>query len=198
MRGAMFALSVGLLGGCALTTKATPVELRYFSPESFVDSDRPAAAGEPIASPPLLRLARVDSSEQLRGRIAYRESAQEVGSYETLRWTENPENYVRRALHRALFERGRLSEVVSGPAAVLTVELIAFEDVRRPTGHTGRVVLYYSLRRGDRVLSDGRVQMEHAAEGDGIEATVTALGLALEAAVERIGDDVATNLANPE
>lgn len=186
----------GLLGACALTTKASSVELRYFSPESFADPPQPSASVEASSPPSALHLARVESSEHLRGRIAYRETSHELGSYETLRWTESPENYARRALHRALFERGRFSEVVSGPAAVLSTELVAFEDVRRAKGHAGRVVLLYSLRRGERVIASGRAQIERAAEGDDMEATVAALGVALDAAVAKVADEVTASLAH--
>jgi uncharacterized lipoprotein YmbA len=198
MKRAGLAVLAVLLGACALTNKARSVEFRYFSPETFGDGERPSTPVETAASAPLLRLARVESSEHLRGRIAYRETAHELGSYETLRWTETPENYVSRALHRALFEGGQLSEVFSGPAPVLSVELIAFEDVRSGKGHTARIVLSYSLRQGDRVLRDGRVQMEQAAEGDDIEATVAALGVALDAAAARVGVEVAKSLAQAE
>ena len=46
----------------------------------------------------------------------HRESAVEVDQYDTLKWTENPEDYVRRSLSRALFEDGQLEEVVGGVA----------------------------------------------------------------------------------
>jgi hypothetical protein len=40
--------------------------------------------------------------------------------------------------------------------------------------------------------------MEQAAEGDDIEATVAALGVALDAAAARVGDEVAKSLAQAE
>ena len=103
--------------------------------------------GAPDAEPPVgrLRLGRLTSSANLRSPIVHRESAVELDTYETLRWTENPEDYVRRSLSRALFDDGRLEEVVGGAAVTLDVEVVAFEEARRENRHVGRVQLGYQL-----------------------------------------------------
>lgn len=188
------AIATCLLTGCALTEKAPPVEIRYFSPQEYR-----AAASEPAPSESArqveLRMGRISSGAHLRSRISYRATTHELGSYETLRWTENPETYLRRALHRALFETRLVAERVSGRAPVLEVELIAFEEVRRNGVCFGRVSLHYSLRDEQRVLADGHVEVERrAVPSAGIENTVEAISAALAAAADESAARVLTAL----
>jgi len=120
------------LGGCALTDKSDPLEIRYFTPQSSGGS-APAQTAVPAAAESLgLSLGRVRASAYLRERIAFRASANELGFYEGLRWTERPESYLRRALSSSLFEQRGLEQVLAGPGATLEVELISFEETREP------------------------------------------------------------------
>ena len=167
-----------LLAGCAITAKSQPLEFRYFSP---APSARDAAhTGEPPCA--RLRLGRVTPGAYLQFRIAHRESAVELDLYETLRWTERPDTYVRRALSDALFEHQPLAQALADDAVTLEIDVIAFEEVQRQGRHGGRVQLGYALRDARNVLDRGVVTFERDARGAAIEHVVTAIGAALEAA----------------
>jgi cholesterol transport system auxiliary component len=125
--------------GCALTSKAEPLEPRYFTPErvAATSGDEQAHAGaaliaSPGGAPLALRLGRIDSAEYLREYMAFRDSELEVGFYEERRWTERPDAYVRRAIEHALFEQRGVTRSVSGLAPQLNVELLAFDEIRKP------------------------------------------------------------------
>ncbi len=194
-------LLVALMAGCALTRKSSPMEVRYFTPA------RPGASS--AASPPLagpapavparlqLRLGRVDGASYLTQKMAYRDSANEVGYYETLRWTESPEAFVRRALERALFEQHGVQEVVSGVAPALEIEVTAFEEVRAPR-HVVRVELTWKLRDHRTVLVQRTVVVERpvadAADGELGNVVANATGEALAEAVEAVVAGVVTEL----
>ena len=124
----------------------------------------------------------------------HRESAVELDTYETLRWTENPEDYVRRSLSRALFADGQLEEVVGGPAPTLDVEVVAFEEARRESRHIGRVQLGYQLHDERSVLASGVVTVERDVLGEGIEPVVLAIGAAMEAATSELARTVVPQL----
>jgi ABC-type uncharacterized transport system auxiliary subunit len=189
------AVAVLGLAGCALSSKATPLELHYFSAES------PAAAAAqpraPAAAAPRLRLGQVAAADYLRYRIVHRDSARSVDPYETLRWAEAPRAYVRRALIRALFDTGALVQVVGGAAPTLDVEVTAFEEVVRPGGHAGRVELSYQLHDERIVLARGAVAAECPARGSGMEAAVAAIGAAMDAASAELAGRVVTPLRAP-
>jgi cholesterol transport system auxiliary component len=167
-----------VLAGCALTSRSTPVELRYFVPPIHAAT---AVAGEG----PLLRLGRVTPTTLLRERILHRDTEVELGRYETLRWTDRPEAYVRRALERALFDSHRFAQAVGGDAPTLDVDVLAFEEVRRGARRFGRVVLAYDLRDEQRVLAHGTVAIEREAAPN-IDAVVAAIGDALDAATAEL------------
>jgi ABC-type uncharacterized transport system auxiliary subunit len=187
-----FALGVAaLLSGCALTSKATPIENRYFSPEHAERGRIAQSAHEPLAR---LRLGRLTSSANLRHRIVRRASAVEVEPYETLRWTESPVEYVQRSLVRAFFETGRFQQVVSGPALTLDVGVIAFEDARRGRRRIGRVQLSYRLHDERVVLTSGLVEVERDAAADTIDSVVTAIGAAMDEAAGEIAARVAQRM----
>ena len=174
-----------LLAGCSLLTRSTPVEIRYFSPEPAPVAIR--ATGTPQDH---LRLGRITPAALLRTKIVHRESSVEVQEYDTLRWTEEPDAYVRRALARALFESSRFDQVISGAAPRLDVEVVAFEQV--PQG--GRVQLRYQLSDDRQVLARGDVVCERAATSPGIDGAVAAIGAAMTAATAEIASRVATSL----
>jgi ABC-type uncharacterized transport system auxiliary subunit len=180
-----------LLGGCALLSKATPQEIRYFSPEGM-DAHRAAHPTQPPLA--RVRLGRLTSSANLRYRIVHRKSAVELDMYETLRWTENPEDYVRRSLSRALFDDGLLEQAVGGAGVTLDVDLVAFEEAQRENRHVGRTQLQYLLHDERLVLASGVVTVERDATGAGIEPVVAAIGAAMDAATSELATDVVTHL----
>jgi ABC-type uncharacterized transport system auxiliary subunit len=137
----------------------------------------------------------VTSSPTLRYRIVHRESAVEIGLYETLRWTDNPDVYVRRALVRALFDDGALGQGVGGALPALDVEVLGFEEVRTTGAHTGRVMLRYELHDSRTVLAGGVVTAERPVTAGGFDAVVVAIGEALRGATNQVAGIVTQALA---
>jgi cholesterol transport system auxiliary component len=173
------------LCGCALTSKADVVPIRYFSPERL---SPPAPPSAPSAMPRELKLGRVSSGSNLRERIAYRQARYELGYYDDLRWTEKPETYVRRAMGQSLFESGRFRRALHGPAPTLDVEVLAFDDLRldgRRAAHVAfKFVLYDSVgvRLERTVAEEIRVNEPEPR----IEDVVEGMSQALERAVSKV------------
>jgi cholesterol transport system auxiliary component len=158
-----------------------------------------ASASAP-ASGLRLRLGRIQGSSHLRERIVFRNANGELGYYEGRRWTERPEDYVRRALSRALFEERGLTRVVSGAAPTLELELVGFEEIRGPA-RTARIEAVVVLHDERVVQLEQTVRVERpvrAARDDASAAAVVkALAEALHAAVVRIADEVSARLRAP-
>lgn len=177
------AASLALVAACALTSRSEPRVLRYFAPE--------LAPATPFAGPRCarVRLGRIFAGSNLRLAIQRRISPVELEPYETLRWTESPDTYARRALVRALFARP-LEQAVAGPALVLDVEVVRFEEVVRDASRAGQVALRYELRSTQQVVTRGEAAVDRAAASAAIEAVVVAIGDALTAASEQVADRV--------
>jgi cholesterol transport system auxiliary component len=178
--------SVGLvlvLAGCALTSKSEVLDVHWYSPESVktqLTSATPAQAG------PELELGRVWAGRGLREKIAYRDSAHEIGYHEDKRWTERPEVYVRREIARTLFEERGMRRSVSGNAPVLDVEVLAFEEVRSPTP-AARIQVRVVVHDDRESLLEKTITVERAAASKDFGALVQAMAQALDA----VGDEVA-------
>ena len=175
-----------LLAGCALVSKSKPIDVHYFSPTAPTQT---VTASSTSVSRGRLRLARVIASSHLRYRIVQRESAVELSLYDTRRWSETPERYVRRSLERALFEVRDLDEATGGSAVALDVDVLAFEEVRRPA-HRGRVQLRYRLRDDRDVVATGVITAERDVRAAPFDAVVEAIGGALDDATSRLADAV--------
>jgi ABC-type uncharacterized transport system auxiliary subunit len=195
----LVALALALCPACALMGKGEALSPRYFSP----DVGEPALrlASKVPTSPPAaseLRLDRVEASSHLEERIAYRPHEGELGYYDSWRWTEPPQEYLRRALARELFERRGLVHVVSGPAPTLDVELVSFEELRQGAA-AGRVELRFSLSDGRRMLLEQTVRVQEPVAPDATEDTALrltkALSSALEQAVAKVAELVTLELA---
>lgn len=187
------ALAALLAAGCALTSKSDPVTPRYFSPERPGDVARPPT--QPVAQAMELRLGHITSASYLDERLVYRDTDYELGYYQERRWTESPDQYLRRRLAWALFEERGLRHVVGGSAPTLEAELIAFEEVRAPK-RVARVRVSVRLYDPRAVLWEQTLTVDQpvTAAGDD-DAAVQALGLALRTVVERIANRVGTELA---
>lgn len=187
------ACSWSLLFGCALTSKADALTPRYFNPQTYDERRSP-----PAPRPFELRLGQVSSASNLDERIAYRLNAVEVGFYEDRRWTELPEQYLRRALETELFEERKLTRIVSGVAPILDVELQAFEEQRGAPGKA-RVVLRFTLRDERRSLLEQSLELElplgSDRSADKSERVAKALGDALAEGVTRLGAAVVKRLS---
>jgi cholesterol transport system auxiliary component len=191
------ALAALLVSGCALTSKSDPLTPRYFTPERALE---PLAASTSAPAAPLveLRLGRVSSTSYLDERIVYRDSEHESGYYTERRWTEAPEQYLRRRLARVLFEQREVRQVVGGPSMTLEVELTAFDDVRAPK-HVARAQVTVMLHDQHLVVWEETLRVDEpivaAPTADAAEASVEALGRAMRALVDRVADRVMRELA---
>jgi cholesterol transport system auxiliary component len=200
--GAFVAWLVAGGGGCALTSKANVVDIRYFSPEQVKPRLTGADASRAQALPPPnaaldVRLGRVSSGTNLRERIAFRGAAYELGYYANWRWTERPEAFVRRELGRKLFEEHGLRRVFGGAAPTLDVEVIAFDDLRLESGRAARVQLNVILGADDGVLWEDTITVDRpvSVEKPKIEDVVAAMASALDEASEDVAVTVQSLLA---
>jgi cholesterol transport system auxiliary component len=189
-------LLLATAGGCALTSKAEVVEIRYFSPERV----KPSLTGATLAprgDPLELRLGRVSAGSNLRERIAFRGAGYELGYYATWRWSERPETFVRRDLARTLFEEHGLRRVHGGAAPTLDVDVIAFDDLRLGKERAARVQLEGVLSADDAVLWQETITVDHPviAESPKIEDVVGAMATALDEASETVTRKVEFALA---
>jgi cholesterol transport system auxiliary component len=192
-------LAAGLLCACALTSKSEPLTPRYFTPDYIATAPRhvvPASA-VPAAGVRQLRLGEVRGGTHLRERILFRDANNALGYYDERRWTERPEDYLRRALARALFEERGLTRVVAGAAPTLEVELVGFEEIRAPKRKVRlqAVILLHDERV---VRLEETVTVERPVRStspDDAGAVVAALSEALRAGVTYIADKVAAQVA---
>ncbi|AKU94609.1 hypothetical protein AKJ09_01273 [Labilithrix luteola] len=191
-------LVLALLGPCgcgsALLEKAAVVPIRYYTPERVVPrltsasqvtemgptQDRPPA--------PKLRIGRVTSGIHLRERIVHRDAAFEAGFYEERRWTERPEEFVRRSLSRTLFEERGLTRSLEGGAPTLDVDLLAFDELRRGPMHIARIQLRILLHGDRNVLAEETLTVDRPALGDDMDSFVAAMADALEATSHIVAD----------
>lgn len=182
--------------GCALLSKATPVEPRYFTPETAQLDAGPH--GLP-ASHLEVHLGRVVGASFLKERMAYTNATHELGLYEELRWTERPEVYLERAVEHALFDSGRVTRALPAWAPTLTVDLIEFEEVKGDGGERVRLRLHYALSDARTVLGEGSFVTERplsaGAEHSRPNRVAAALGQALDAASDRLAVGVVTALS---
>jgi cholesterol transport system auxiliary component len=188
-------LVCALSSGCALTSKASAVQPRFFSPEL----DERAAASEttPDAAPLALRLGLVEAASHLEERMSYRVNASELGYYDDRRWSERPEAYLRRALEQELFQRRQIRRVLSGAGTTLDVELTAFEELRGPKPKV-RLALAFRLHDDRQATLERNVVIERPLAPDGdidhAQRVASALGSALAAAVTEVGDRATAHL----
>lgn len=178
------------LSACSFFGKQEPMHPRFYDPEPHPTSGSARPEGGKS-----LRLGHVLGASHLRERIAYHATQHEFGFYDRRRWTERPENYVRRELARELFERRGLTQIVSGAAPTLELELTDFSELREPL---------HAVRIEARVLLvDARnVRFEHTfvaelpvqKSDDEFAGVPAALGEALSHLVAEIGERVAKEL----
>ena len=190
--GASFLAVMAL--SCALTSKADPLSPRYFTPTSALGSQAPAREPSSVHE---LRLGQVDSAAHLEERIAYRVSDTELGYYEDRRWTEPPEQYLRRALEGELFEERGLRRVISGSAPTLDVELVSFEELRHGPPRA-RLALRFSLRDERRSLLERALVVERplgaTKPGDNGPELAAAMARVLDQAVADVAEQIIREL----
>jgi len=183
---------------CALTSKGTALAPRYFSPDLGAP---PASSAAPAGETLALRLGTVEAASHLEERMAYRVHASELGYEEERRWTERPDEYLRRALEQELFERRHLRRIVSGAGSTLEVELTAFEELRGDNPRV-RLALRFTLHDARQSTLERSVTVERALgppSRDTVHAQLvaSALGAALASAVSEVADGVSEKLVVP-
>jgi cholesterol transport system auxiliary component len=181
--------------GCAFLSKGEALTPRYFSPMPTSEPPTPAEPRGPEASaPPELRIGRIEPAAYLGERIAYRISDNELAYYDDRRWTEPPEQFVRRALERELFESYAFRRVISGAAPTLDVELLSFEEVRQGTPRA-RLILLITLRDERHALLERTLSTEAPLEVGPNADAGPALARAMAEALGRATRDVAERVA---
>jgi uncharacterized lipoprotein YmbA len=183
-------LLVGLvmLAGCLLRSAESP---RFFRPGSLTLSATAGADATPPATGGIaIRLRGVRSKPFLRERIVWRVSEVEYGLYEERRWIDLPAHYVEGALGTRLRETPGLRLTDDPRAPALRVDVLAFDDVLRPT-HDANVMLAVALDdpAGGRWLTrtvDARVGIEN----DEPASMAKAMGEALDGAVAQVAEAV--------
>ena len=171
--------------GCALISRGSSAEWRWYTPEL----SGPSAGSAESQRGGELRLGRVTSGTDLGLRIAYGDGLYQIGYYQDLRWTERPQHYVQRALGRALFEQGPFHRALTGEAPTLDVEVVDFEEVKAPTTHAARISLRVVLST-DRVLFERTILVSKAIDGGTFEGFVAAMSQALEASAREVERDL--------
>jgi cholesterol transport system auxiliary component len=179
------ALAVTSASGCALLSRGSSVEPRWFTPE-LARAPEGIAEMQPTRE---LHLGRVTSGATIGLRIAFSDGMYEVGYYDARRWTERPELYVRRALDRALFEEGHFQRALTGGGPSLDVDVLKFEEVKGASTHAARVALHVVLST-DRVLLDRTVTVSEPATGDPFDAFVAAMARTLATTADQVARDV--------
>lgn len=120
-------------------------EMRYFRPVAVAESS-PAAARAPAGWP--MHLDPVTAAGHVGEEVAWQADGVEYGFYRDRSWTESPAHFVEEALRVELYERQGFALPLDAKFAKLTVEVIAFEEVRVPR-HEARVALRAVLRHAD-------------------------------------------------
>lgn len=181
---------LGAVSGCALTQKARPLDVAYYTPEVL-----PPGVTSRQAAPCLaLRLGRVASGTDLGSRIVVTDGAYRVRYYDDRRWTERPENYLRRALAHALFEEGGFPRAMDGNVPTLDVELLTFDEVETPVQHAARIVLRLILSTNQGIVQD-TIAVSQPVVGGRFDDVVAAMGRALDETSDEVARRVALALS---
>ena len=185
----LFALS----SGCALTSRSEPMQVRYFTLEDSARSMPPTRGNSALE----LRLGRVDASGDLGDELAVRTGRNEIEYREDQRWTEKPEQFLRRGLERALFQERGLTRAYSGIVPTLDVELVELAEVegQQPKAQVRALAHLHDDRRG---LCDETFEVEQPISTPGKDTdaeahatqAVEALSSALHTAINQLSDKV--------
>lgn len=190
------AILVGaLVSGCALTSKATPLQLRFFSPTT---AEHDARTKTPQSGNLALRLGKMESGAHIEQRIAFRKSETELSYHQALRWTEPPAFYLRNQLASAIFDERGVSRIVTGIGPTLDLELNEFEELQFGARRV-RVGLRFVLRDEQRAMLDQVVIVERALSLDATstpeESMARAMATALADATSTVANRVVEKLS---
>jgi ABC-type uncharacterized transport system auxiliary subunit len=183
-------LAVALLWAAGCLYASPPVEPRYFTPrEPEVIKPDPAVR----ADAPLLRVRRVRAAAYLRDRMVWRRGV-EIGFYDLWRWTETPARFAQSWLDDELYARHGFRRSSSPTVPTLDANLETFDELLAPA-HEASVTLEVVLtdpKAG--VLLDRTIEVRRPIASDEPSAIADALGDALAAAAQQVGEAVAGTL----
>jgi cholesterol transport system auxiliary component len=180
------------LAGCALTSRSEPMRIRYYTIDATSADRMPTRARDNLE----LRLGRIDASNHLSEEIAVRNGTHELEYFDDRRWTEKPQEYLRRALAQALFQQRGVTRVFSGPALSLDVELVEFEQVLGDQPRV-RMQAIATLRDERRSLFQETFSVERpiaAGGADEAEQAASAFAAALLDVVDKLSERVLASL----
>jgi ABC-type uncharacterized transport system auxiliary subunit len=180
-------IAVALLAtGCLYRNAPEP---RFFRPESALldgSAGAPSEVAPSTGTGVALRLRPVRGTPLLRERIVWRASSVEYGLYEQRRWSDLPARYVERALQNALRVTPGIRLTDETAAAVLHVEVVAFDEVMAPD-RVAAVSLVVELSDAARLrLIDRTFHAEAQIENQAAAATAIAMGKALDEVVAAV------------
>lgn len=186
------ALIAVVSSACALTSRSDPMQIRYFTLEEAASTPH-RVSGAARAHPDLeLRLGRIASSGDLSDELAVRTGDNELTYRDDQRWTEKPEQYLRRGLERALFQERGVTRAYSGPVPTLDVELIELAEIQgtQPKARVRAIAHLHDERRG---LCDETFSVEQPIQTNSETEpgqAVAALSRALHRTVSDLADRV--------
>lgn len=167
---------------CITPSEGQPVRaFRPLVPPLEAVAEVPLGQERPLGE---LRLRPVVAASHLKSRMVYREDDVEFGFREFLRWAELPEEYVERALAEALFESGTFVRSEQAGAPSLTVELLAFEELRDQ--RECRVELGARWESDEGTVRQWRAESRAPRRQDSPRAVAVATGEALGTAVTEL------------
>jgi cholesterol transport system auxiliary component len=180
-----------------LTACAGSRPVHYYSlnrPETPVPAVNPAG--------PVLLVGRIATPEALEdGRIRYRSSGNEVGSYEYHRWTERPGVMVRDLLIQTLRASGQFHQVQEAAGTVggdylIRGKLYDFSELDEP-GILTRVSLHLELvdRKTGLVVWDHRYNRDQPVTGKAMKEVVASLDQNLQYVVREASAGIEEVLA---
>lgn len=185
----LFALGPAI-PGCFSKGEAPPI--RYFQPPLTV-----ALAG-PAELPGAAAIAlRVEGAPHLGESVVWQDDGVEIGFYADRRWVSPPGRFLEDALRNELFAARGFQQSAGVGAARLDVELVAFDEERRPE-HAAvvRVEALYRRAGGDKVASRTASSRVTLFADDPVELA-RALATGLERVSKELGDWVETIAKKP-
>lgn len=179
-----FALLFALFSAACLSP-ARPPRIEYYSAAvTRIVDDQESEVSDDTAQPRALSLRRVTAALHLKQRFVWSKDGVEFGFRELARWTEDPVEYLRRALEDHLFTSSFV-RTENAEAARVEVEMRAFEERLEPT-RRAHVVLHVRVTGpGGGTFAERLIEEESPIDGDSHAATARAMSQALASAVRK-------------
>lgn len=173
-------------------------------PSRYYAIEVPAAtAGASSAMPITMLIGRLTAPHILRDdRIAYRNTATEIGMYEYHRWAEPPATMLEALLVRRLRADGRYRSVQSLSSNaqgdyILRGRLHQFEEIAGAGGVTARVSLEMELfeKKSGTIVWNNLFKAEEAVSGKEVPAVVDAMNTGTQRVLDQIAAGLSAHFA---